>query len=106
LGDLLKSDTEPIGFNDVFERDIHATIQKCSASFKELETYLSDANQQLATKPASAGKTTLAVDEQPTWPFLHPRLNELRSDLRDCKTNMHLILATASLAKAIRLTSR
>lgn len=103
--DLIQSDSNAIGFNDVFERDVRGTVEKCLSSFKQLENDLHDANGQIASKQTGNARIMLSASEHARWPFIQPRLDIVRSNLKSAKTNMHLILMTATLALAIKLTS-
>jgi hypothetical protein len=103
--DLILSDSNAIGFNDVFEQDVRSTVEKCLSSFKQLSRDLHDANEQIASKKTGNGRIVLTPSEQTKWPFIQPRVDIVRSNLKSAKTNMHLILMTATLALAIKRTS-
>jgi hypothetical protein len=50
--------------------------------------------------PSSTVKIKLSASEKAKWPFLQPQFAELRTDLRDSKSNLLLMVTVAHLALA------
>jgi len=89
-------------FNSVALNDISHALRRCRSSFTEIEVLLRRAFEQMGKRPALRSKIELSRFEKAKWPFLQPQFDELRSDLRDAKGNLVLMIAVASLALAQR----
>jgi hypothetical protein len=85
-------------------QDLQSATQFCQAIFEEIQAALKRASKQLEGKRAVAGKITLSVSEKAKWPFLQPEMDRLRSDLRDSKMSLQLMLSITTLANAQMLS--
>lgn len=56
----------------------------------------------MGKRPALHSKIELSMFEKAKWPFLQPQFDDLRSNLRDAKGNLVLMIAVATLALAQR----
>lgn len=74
-----------------------ATI--CESIFHEVEKEARKASEQImGTKVLKGGKIKLSRMEKAKWPFLQPSIEVLRTDLREAKGTLMLILLVTSLA--------
>jgi hypothetical protein len=82
-------------------RDIAYALEHCKSIFEQIRKSSRKASEQLKNVASPKGKKIeLSKREKAKWPFLQPRFNELRMDLRDSKTNLLLMVAVANLAMA------
>ena len=71
----------------------------CRSIFSQIKKYLERATKQVKRiTPRPHSKIKLSRSERAKWPFLQFPFNELRTDLRDSKTNLLLMVAVANLA--------
>lgn len=89
-------------FNSVALSDISHALQRCRSVFTEIEILLRQAFEQVGKRHGSHSKIQLSRFEKAKWPFLQPQFDDLRTDLRDSKSNLMLMVAVASLALARR----
>ncbi|KAF2118721.1 hypothetical protein BDV96DRAFT_568379 [Lophiotrema nucula] len=85
--------------------DVKGELRNCKSVFREIEKYLRRATKQvdgigrsLTLLPGSKKKKRLELSrgEKAKWPFLQPHFGELRSDLRDSKQNLTLMIVVAN----------
>ena len=88
-------------------QNILASSTRCQAIFDELKHILGKASQQLRDMYKSAAKRQepspkikLSGFERMRWPFLQPQMQALRSELRDIKGTLSLILQVVHLRHA------
>lgn len=89
-------------FNSVALKDISDALQRCRSVFTEIGILLRCAFEQVGKRPALHSKIELSMLEKAKWPFLQPQFDDLRSNLRDAKGNLVLVIAVATLALAQR----
>ena len=111
LGELMDNKTSTKGSAAIFTqdnlRDIEATKCKCDKIFEKLRDILGKASLQLrdvskrpAKSQAVSPKITLSKLERMKWPFLQPSMEPLRSELRDTKGTLTLMLQVVQLRHA------
>ena len=83
-------------------KDIHIFTTVCEAIFIEIGKELSKASKQISGKKGQ-DKIVLSASEKAKWPFLQPRIKELRLELGESKNNLILMLSVTTLAHAERL---
>lgn len=109
IRNLLEPRQDPTGqeiriFSAQGLQDLQFSTQSCQAIFEEIEIELKKASKQIEGKKAIAGKVTLSLSESAKWPFLQPKMDRLRADLRDSKLNLQLMLSITTLANAQMLS--
>jgi hypothetical protein len=85
-------------------QQIQVSLDSCEVIFKSIEEELGKASKQLSGKKFVQGKIVLSVSEKAKWPFLQPRMQILKADLRDSKGNLLLMLSVTTLAYARKLS--
>ena len=111
LGELMKTKVPTKKLVAMFRPDqiqnIQASSTKCQAIFDDLKHILGKASQQLRDlyKPTTKSqdpspKIKLSRLERMKWPFLQPQMEALRSELRDAKGTLGLILQVVHLRHA------
>lgn len=88
-------------------RGITQSSERCSQIFEELKTMLSAASHQLRDRQdtktkdkVTPQKLKLSRLECMKWPFLQPSMDPLRSELRDAKATLTLMLQVVNLRYA------
>lgn len=78
---------------------INRSIQSCSKAFDDLSLMLDKASSQLAgmSKCPNEIKIKLRPSEKAKWPFLQSGIVRLRTDLRDTKSTLMLVLQLGTL---------
>jgi hypothetical protein len=103
LGDLLKVKVDDDDTTGIFNAHGRTSTQNCADAcnriFRELEAALKKASKQIRTGTCVAGeKVTLSKLESLKWPFLQSSFDDLRSELRDSRETLMLILQVTTLA--------
>ena len=106
LGDLMHQKTANAGISILSPEAIETTktaAAMCEKIFSKMEKEVQRASEQLRRyKPGlgkmHAQKIELSIIERAKWPFLQPRIDDLRTDLRDAKSTLMLLLEVANLA--------
>ncbi|KAL8684224.1 MAG: hypothetical protein Q9218_008373 [Villophora microphyllina] len=71
----------------------------CESIFRDIEQAAKDASTQIRGRSSFVGgKIKLSKSEKAKWPFLQPSIDALRSDLREAKGTLMLMLQVTSLA--------
>ena len=71
----------------------------CERIFQEIENEARKASEQIrGTRMPMGGKIKLSRMEKAKWPFLQPSIDVLRTDLREAKGTLMLMLQVTSLA--------
>ena len=88
----------------VFNKDGLATTQAsadaCKSVFQELDDVLKRASQQIRenrNKTALGHNIVLSKHERMRWPFLQPKIDSLRTALRDARETLMLMLHVTTL---------
>ena len=111
LGELMGNKTSTEGSAAMFTlnnlRDIMELERKCDGIFEKLRDILGKASLQLrsvykrtAKSQAASPKITLSKLERMKWPFLQPSMESLRSELRDAKGTLTMMLQVVHLRHA------
>ena len=111
LGELMGNKTSTEGSAAMFTednlRDIKELRRKCDGIFEKLRDILGKASVQLrsvykktANSQAVSPKITLSKLERMKWPFLQPPMESLRSELRDTKGTLTMMLQVVQLRHA------
>lgn len=83
-----------------------ALADTCIRLFEEIENDLKKASQQIGSRGVSIGKRiALSRFERVKWPFLQPRMDELRSALGEAKSTLMLVLQVTTLAYSRKTAS-
>ena len=89
---------------NVFNEDGLATTQAsadaCKTVFQELDDVLRSASQQIRenrNKTSMGQKIILSKHERMKWPFLQPKIDSLRTALRDARETLMLMLLVTTL---------
>lgn len=106
LGDLMAQETADAGISILNEEALKTTktaADTCENIFSEVEKEVKRASKQLRRYKPGLGKMLgekikLSTIEKTKWPFLQPRIDGLRADLRDAKSTLVLLLQLATLA--------
>lgn len=76
----------------------------CEKIFLEVEREVRRASEQMrGCKRIYGGKIKLSKTEKAKWPFLQPSIDVLRTDLREAKGTLMLMLQVTSLALSKRM---
>ena len=76
----------------------------CETIFKKIENATRDASEQIRGRAKfMGGKIKLSKSEKAKWPFLQPSIEALRTDLREAKGTLMLMLQVTSLAFSKRM---
>ena len=103
LSELLNKNDNDKAVN-VFNEDGLATTQAsadaCKTVFQELDDVLKRASQQVREnrdKTSLGQKIVLSKPERMKWPFLQPKIDSLRTALRDARETLMLMLHVTTL---------
>lgn len=111
LGELMTQKTTDDGVSIFSQNGLETTktsTAMCERVFREAEKEVKKASEQLRNYKPSQGrmrgeKIELSTTEKAKWPFLQPKIDTLRADLRDAKSTLMLMLQVASLALSKRM---
>lgn len=108
LGDLMKAKISDDETSSIFSpgglQSTKASAEACDGVFRELKHALERASKQIRTNTSNLGKkVTLSKIERLKWPFLQPGFDDLRTDLRDSRETLILILQVTTLAYSKKL---
>ena len=106
LGELMRQNATADGISILNQHGIQTTktsAAMCERIFREIEKEVTRASEQLRNCKPSRGrmsgeKIELSMKEKAKWPFLQPKIDNLRTDLRDAKSTLMLMLQLAGLA--------
>ncbi|KAI9767114.1 MAG: hypothetical protein M1840_005903, partial [Geoglossum simile] len=87
-------------------KQVELATDICRTVFDQLQSVVEGASKQLSNKNPSGQKIKLSTSEKAKWPFLQPRIQELRTELFNAKSNLMVVLLIAQLANAEKLTSQ
>ena len=91
-------------FNDEGLQTLRSSTDHYSTIFGDLQGELQNASKQVAGKTNVHAKIELSVTEKAKWPFLQPKIRELRTELGHVKGNLVVILSIAHLAHAEKIS--
>ena len=96
LGDLMSEKTTPGGlpiFNKAGLETTKSSAKICQKIFEEVERETAKASNVIRGRKRPVGeKIKLTMLEKAKWPFLQPSLEILRTDLREAKGTLMLML--------------
>ncbi|KAM0796008.1 hypothetical protein BDR22DRAFT_825615 [Usnea florida] len=106
LGDLMTENLTDGGISILNPNGLESTktaAAMCEKIFSEIEKEVKRGSEQLRRYKPGLGKMRgqkieLSTNEKAKWPFLQPRIDGLRADLRDAKSTLILLLQVATLA--------
>ncbi|KAL8721978.1 MAG: hypothetical protein Q9225_001453 [Loekoesia sp. 1 TL-2023] len=101
LGELMAQKTTDDGTSIFSQGGLETTrtsAAMCENIFKEIEQAAEDASEQIRGRGRLVGKIKLSKFEKAKWPFLQPSIEGLRTDLREAKGTLMLMLQVTSLA--------
>jgi hypothetical protein len=93
-------------FNARGLNDAEFAVQHCNNVFGEVREELNKASKELTARKDQRGPIRLSAAERAKWPFLQPRMDVMRADLRDAKDTLLLMLSVATLAHAEKVALR
>ena len=107
MKDLMQQKTDGDGkefsiFSTQGLRDAERAVGQCDGVFDDIKGELAKASKQLGARSPSQSSQRLRLSpaERAKWPFLQPRMDTLRRDLKEAKNTLLLILTVATLAHA------
>ncbi|KAL9133809.1 MAG: hypothetical protein Q9175_005010 [Cornicularia normoerica] len=111
LGDLMTQKTTDDGISILNQHGLETTkvsATMCERIFQDVEKEVKRASEQLRRYKPGQGrmigeKIELSTIEKAKWPFLQPKIDVLRADLRDAKSTLMLMLQVATLALSKRM---
>lgn len=111
LGDLMTQKTTDDGISILNQHGLETTkvsATMCERIFQDVEKEVKRASEQLRRYKPGQGrmigeKIELSTIEKAKWPFLQPKIDVLRVDLRDAKSTLMLMLQVATLALSKRM---
>ncbi|KAJ5369098.1 Glucose-methanol-choline oxidoreductase N-terminal [Penicillium cataractarum] len=90
-------------FNATGLETVTNLAKKCEEIFELLNQSLRKASKQLHANSGTSGKVKLSRTEMFKWPFLAPGMDTMRSELRNVKGTLMLMLQVATLAYSRRM---
>ena len=91
-------------FNGDGIKTLATSTEHCSAVFDDLKTELQKASKQISGRTSADVKVELSTTERAKWPFLQPKIKEIRTELGHAKGNLVVILSVAHLAHAEKIS--
>ncbi|KAH6892578.1 hypothetical protein B0T10DRAFT_295569 [Thelonectria olida] len=85
---------------------VQLAVKTCEDVFDQLQSIVERAGKQLLGAKPSGQKIKLSTSEKAKWPFLLPKIQELRADLFNAKSNIMVVLLIAQLATGEKAASR
>ena len=106
LGELVNGRTEDDGVGILNREGLETTkvsAAMCKRVFQQIEKEVKRASEHLRKHRPGRGtmsgeRIELSASEKAKWPFLQPNIDTLRTDLRDAKSTLMLLLQVATLA--------
>ena len=102
LGELMTQKAARDGVSIFSQSGLETTMTSasmCERIFTEIEAKIKAASEQIrGSARLSGGKIKLSKSEKARWPFLQPSIDFLRSDLREAKETLMLMLQVTTLA--------
>lgn len=109
LGELMNQKTTGNGISVFSQAGLETTRTSatiCKSIFYEVEKEARKASEQImGFKMLKGGKIKLSKMEKAKWPFLQPNIEILRTDLREAKGTLMLILQVTSLALSKKIAN-
>ena len=109
LGDFMNPEPDDgiSVFNDSGLQTTANSARTCERIFEDLHREIRKASLQVShvSNNSPGEKIKLSRLEKAKWPFLQPSMDSLRTDLREAKGTLTLILQVASLAYAKKVAS-
>jgi len=106
LGELMtqkQPDHEPSIFSESALQTTTASAKTCEGIFQELQDELKKASAEIRRSDGLlAKKIHLSRMERAKWPFLQPRMESLRTDLRLAKETLMFMLQVTTLAYSVK----
>lgn len=90
-------------FNTAGLETVIKLAKKCEGIFQSLDQSLSKASKHLYATSRISDKVKLSRTEMFKWPFLLPGIDTMRTELRDVKGTLLLMLQVAMLAYSRRM---
>ena len=106
LGELVNRRTEDDGIGILNREGLETTkvsAAMCERVFQQIAKEVKRASEHLRKHRPGRGtmsgeRIELSASEKAKWPFLQPNIDTLRTDLRDAKSTLMLLLQVATLA--------
>ncbi|KAI4219602.1 MAG: hypothetical protein L6R36_008207 [Xanthoria steineri] len=108
LGEFMTRETAKGGESIFSQSNLETTKNSatiCESIFNQIEQAAKEASDQLRTRNRIIGKIKLSKSEKAKWPFLQPSIESLRTDLREAKGTLMLMLQLTNLAVSQRMAT-
>ncbi|KAI4226790.1 MAG: hypothetical protein LQ349_006826 [Xanthoria aureola] len=108
LGEFMTRETAKGGESIFSQSGLETTKNSaaiCETIFNQIEQAAKEASDQLRTRDRIIGKIKLSKSEKAKWPFLQPSIESLRTDLREAKGTLMLMLQVTNLAVSQRMAT-
>jgi hypothetical protein len=105
LGSNLKQDEQARLYSGTALKTAQAVVVDCEAVFKQIDSALSKSIERIGgvtgsgRRKGKGGKVVLSAMEKLKWPFLQPKMEELRANLERLKITLVLMLNVLTYAK-------
>ena len=108
LGSNLKHDEQARLYSANALKTAQTVIVDCEAVFKQIDGALSKSMERIGRLATSekgkgkSGKVVLSAMERLKWPFLQPKMQELRANLERLKSTLVLMLNVLTYARQVQ----
>ena len=108
LGSNLKHDEQARLYSGTALKTAQTVVVDCEAVFKQINDALSKSMERIGGLASSGktkgrgGKVMLSAVEKLKWPFLQPKMQELRANLERLKSTLVLMLNVLTYARKVQ----
>jgi hypothetical protein len=108
LGSNLKHDEQTRLYSSTALKTAQTVVVDCEAVFKQIDGALSKSMERISglsgngRRKGKGGKVVLSAMEKLKWPFLQPKMQELRANLERLKSTLVLMLNVLTYARKVQ----
>jgi hypothetical protein len=108
LGSNLKHDEQARLYSGTALKTAQTVVVDCEAVFKQIDGALSKSMERISglsgngRRKGKGGKVVLSAMEKLKWPFLQPKMQELRANLERLKSTLVLMLNVLTYARKVQ----
>jgi hypothetical protein len=108
LGSNLKHDEQARLYSGTALKTAQTVVVDCEAVFKQIDGALSKSMERISglsgngRRKGKSGKVVLSAMEKLKWPFLQPKMQELRANLERLKSTLVLMLNVLTYARRVQ----
>jgi hypothetical protein len=108
LGSNLKHDEQARLYSGAALKTAQTVVVDCEAVFKQIDGALSKSMERISglssngKRKGKGGKVVLSAMEKLKWPFLQPKMQELRANLERLKSTLVLMLNVLTYARKVQ----